>query len=307
MAGLILIDKPKNITSFGAVAKIRKLTGEKRVGHTGTLDPMATGVLPVLIGRATALSPYLLESDKIYKATIKFGIKTDTYDITGNILETVSKDMLSNLSEADINAALKHFTGKQLQQPPMFSALKRNGVPLYKLARQGKSVKIEKREIEIYYIKLLNLNLIDYECEIEVKVSKGTYIRSLVCDIGDFLGCKATLKDLQRISVSGFSLKECVSLDDLNEENVQDYIMSAEKAVSYMPNVFVTEKQAVRFSNGGALSLDRIKIGDIKASGHFIVKHNDIFLGIGEADEISEELKVKCVIESFKKEENQKP
>lgn len=304
MAGLILIDKPQNITSFGAVAKIRRLTGEKRVGHTGTLDPLATGVLPILIGRATALSPYLLDSDKIYKAAIKFGIKTDTYDITGNILETMSKDVLSKLIKADICAALEHFTGKQFQRPPIFSALKRNGVPLYKLARQGKSVEIEKREIEVFYIKLLSLDLEAFECEIEVKVSKGTYIRSLVNDIGEYLGCMAALKELRRICVSGFSDKDCIPLDSLNEENIGEHILSAEKAVSYMPEVFVTEKQAVRFSNGGALSLDRLKNSNIKAGDYCRVKCKNIFLGVGFSDGEQGELKVKCVLETFKREED---
>ena len=156
----------------------------------------------------------------------------------------------------------------------------------------------------MFYIKLLSLNLETFECEIEVKVSKGTYIRSLVNDIGEYLGCKAALKELRRISVLGFSDKECISLDNLNKDNIKEHISSAENAVSYMPEVFVTEKQAVRFSNGGALSLDRLKNSDIKAGEFCRVKYQNIFLGVGFSDGELSELKVKCVIDTFKREED---
>lgn len=300
MDGLILIDKPENITSFGAVAKIRKLTGQKRVGHTGTLDPMATGVLPILIGRATSLSPFLLESDKIYSARIKFGLKTDSFDITGNIIYKADEKTLMNISKQEVLKALENFTGALKQTPPMFSALKKNGVPLYKLARQGKSLELEKRDIFIHYIRLLEFDEINKECLVEVKVTKGTYIRSLANDIGEFLGCGAVLKELRRTCVTGFDITECVPLDDLSESNISDFILKPDFAVKYMPEINVTLKQAVRFSNGGALDIKRLKISEPEDGELFRVSFGGDFLGVGVYNRENGEVAVKCVIKSLR-------
>lgn len=300
MDGLILIDKPENITSFGAVAKIRKLTGQKRVGHTGTLDPMATGVLPILIGRATSLSPFLLESDKIYFARIKFGLKTDSFDITGNIIYKADEKALMNISNQEVLKALENFTGALKQTPPMFSALKKNGVPLYKLARQGKSLELEKRDIFIHYIRLLEFDEINKECLVEVKVTKGTYIRSLANDIGEFLGCGAVLKELRRTCVTGFDITECVPLDDLSESNISDFILKPDFAVKYMPEINVTLKQAVRFSNGGALDIKRLKISEPENGELFRVSFEGDFLGVGVYNRENGEVAVKCVIKSLR-------
>ncbi len=300
MDGLILIDKPKNITSFGAVAKIRKLVCQKRVGHTGTLDPLATGVLPILIGRATSLSPFLLESDKIYSARIKFGLKTDSFDITGNITYKADEKTLKKINEQEILKALKHFTGAIKQTPPMFSALKKNGVPLYKLARQGKSLELEKRDIFIHYIKLLKFDETNKECLAEVKASKGTYIRSLAKDIGEFLGCGAVLKGLRRTCVTGFDISECVPLESLNESNINGYILKPDFAVKYMPEINVTFKQAVRFSNGGALDIKRLKISEPEDGELFRVSFEGDFLGVGVYNRENGEVAVKCVIKSLR-------
>ena len=193
MQGLILLDKPSGITSFGAVARVKRTAHEKRVGHTGTLDPMATGVLPVLLGRATALSGLLLDADKRYTAEIKLGTVTDTDDITGSVLSQSAV----NVTEKELEDALLHFTGKIKQRPPAYSALKKDGVPMYRLARRGDMPEIPEREVEIFEISQPT-GLTGDTFKIDVHVSKGTYIRSLARDLGEFLGCGACLSALRR-------------------------------------------------------------------------------------------------------------
>lgn len=290
MQGLLLINKPADITSFKAVAAIRRATNTKKVGHTGTLDPLATGVLPILVGKATSLTPYLLNADKKYIATVKTGITTDTLDITGNIL---SKSEPS-FSKEELLSAIDKFTGKILQTPPIFSALKKDGVPLYKLARAGKEVEIEKREITIYSIKLLEFND-DFSFKIEVHCSKGTYIRSLCRDIGEYLSCGAVMSGLVRTATGPFILDNCANLDTLNEENVKDFLLSEELAVAHLPELSVTKKQAIRFSNGGKLSFERLG-NNIIADSFYRVKYEDTFIGIGYADKENEEIAIKCII-----------
>ena len=292
MQGLILIDKPENITSFGAVAKIKRIAYEKRVGHTGTLDPMATGVLPVLLGRATALSGLLTLADKRYTAKVKLGVATDTEDITGNI---ISETKVS-VTDLQLEAALKLFTGKIMQMPPMYSAIKKDGVRLYKLAREGKTAEVEAREIEIFSISLISPLNNQHVFEIDVHASKGTYIRSLARDIGEHLGCGACLTELRRTYTGGFSIEDCVSLDTLNEKNITEHIISEERAVAHLREVLVTEKQAVRFCNGGQLDLERLKIKALKNGELVRVKLNDKFLGVGFADLEKNQLAIKCII-----------
>lgn len=276
MQGLILIDKPQGITSFTAVRKIKKLAGEKRVGHTGTLDPLATGVLPVFIGRATVLSSFLSDADKTYVATVKLGVKTDTFDITGSVLEKRQV----NISEAQIDEVLKTFEGEQLQTPPMFSAIKKDGVRLYSLARQGESVQIEPRKITIYSISRIS-EVENGLFKMRVHCSKGTYIRSLCSDIGEKLSCGGTMEALRRESAHGFEIGQCVQLDDLTQENIESFVLSEETAVLKLRQITVTEKQAIRFTNGGELDITRLKINDPKENEKFRVKFNDLLLGIG--------------------------
>lgn len=292
MLGLLLLNKPEGITSFGAVARIKKLTGEKRVGHTGTLDPMATGVLPILIGRATVLSQYLIDADKSYSATVKLGITTDTCDITGNVLSQAEVDDSINL-----NTVLKKFTGKQMQTPPMFSAIKQNGVRMYELARRGESVEIPAREIEVFTLSQTSPINDEFEFDIDTAVSKGTYIRSLCRDIGEELGCGATLTRLVRTKTAGFDIDKCVDLDILTPENIGDYILPCDLAVDYMPKVIVSEKQAVRFCNGGALSLDRIKSNTFVDNTLYRVYFGKKFLGLGLSDTKENLLKIVCLID----------
>ncbi len=291
MQGFLLLNKPSGITSFGAVSRIKKLCHEKRVGHTGTLDPMACGVLPIFIGRATALSSYLSDADKTYIATVKLGVVTDTLDITGNILKTENVSVTND----DILSVLEKFKGKILQTPPMFSAIKKDGVRMYELARKGETADIPEREVTVHSIRLTK-PLTDNEFQIETTVSKGTYIRSLCSDIGKMLGCGATLTSLCRTFASGFSIDACVNLDCLNEENIEKYITSEENAVSHFDEIYVTENQAVRFTNGGQLSFERLNKSDFLDNQIIRVKHKDTFLGLGFADNEKKEIAIKCVI-----------
>ncbi len=293
MLGLLLLDKSQGITSFGAVARIKRLTGEKRIGHTGTLDPMATGVLPILIGRATVLSQYLIDANKSYSATIKLGIDTDSCDITGNV---ISKSDVQ-CDDLAIENVLKQFFGKQMQTPPIYSAIKQNGVRMYELARKGEVVDIPAREIEVFSLtKASRLNE-QNEFDIDCTVSKGTYIRSLCRDIGKKLGCGATLTRLCRKATAGFTLDKCVKLDNLTPENIDDYILPCDLAVDYMPKIQISEKQAVRFCNGGQLSLDRIKYEKFTDNTHYRVYYGEKFLGLGLALTQQNILKIECLVD----------
>lgn len=292
MQGLILLNKPSGITSFGAVAKIKRAAHEKRVGHTGTLDPMATGVLPVLLGRATALSGLMLDADKRYTATVRLGVATDTDDITG----TVIKNGEVNVTSERLNNAVSHFTGEIMQRPPAYSALKKDGVRLYTLARRGETVEVPERRVTVFSADVVSYINEKNEFAVNFHVSKGTYIRSLARDIGEFLGCGACLSSLCRTYTGGFSLSQCISPDALNERNISEYILSEEKAVEYLKEVQVTKKQAVRFSNGGQLGFERLKGITFSENELVRVKCENLFLGIGRADIAKDQLAVKCVI-----------
>lgn len=292
MQGLLLLNKPSGITSFSAVSAVKRTACQKRVGHTGTLDPMATGVLPVLLGRATALSSLMLDSDKRYIAKIKLGITTDTEDITGNVLS----ENVVNITTEELDVALLHFTGKIKQKPPMYSALKKDGVRLYDLARKGETVDIPERNVEIFSIKMLSALDGDNCFVIDVHVSKGTYIRSLARDIGEYLGCGATLASLERTYAAGFDIDACVDLESLNSENISNYILNEEIAVKHLREVYITQNQAVRFCNGGQLDFERLKIENIFENELFRVKCEDKFLGIGFADFQNKRLGIKCII-----------
>lgn len=290
MQGLLLINKPKDITSFGVVAKIKWLIHTKRVGHTGTLDPMATGVLPILVGRPTVLCSHLLDADKEYIASIKLGITTDTLDITGSVL---SQNTVS-VTKENLLKVLSGFMGKQLQIPPMYSALKKDGVRLYDLARDGKTVEREAREIEIFELELLEFS--GDEFKIRVLCSKGTYIRSLSDDIGKALGTGAVLTALKRTKTAGFSIDECVDLDSLTGENIGNYLKNAERAVLNYPEINISLKQAERFSNGGELSLERLHFSSNPKDGEmYRVKNGERFFGLGEVDFQKSALKIKCL------------
>lgn len=292
MPYLILLNKPKGVTSFHAVARVRRALGEKRIGHTGTLDPMATGVLPLLTGRASRLSSLMLDADKSYRATVRLGTVTDTLDITGEVLKTSPV----NVSDQQLLEALEHFTGEITQVPPMYSALKKDGVRLYELARQGKEVKRESRQVKIKELKLVKRRG-STDFIIDVTCSKGTYIRTLGSDIGEYLGVGATLTELQRTAVSGFSIDTTVPLDEFEKEP-QKYLLSPELCVKHLSKVNVTEAQSTRFLHGGQLDLNRLHGIDNLCDGQLLrVCRGDRFLGIGKIDIEHNQLSVGCVIE----------
>ena len=289
MTGIICIDKGKDITSFKAVAKVRGITGEKKVGHTGTLDPMATGVLPVMLGGATKFLDYLPDSDKGYRAVFKLGITTDTLDITGNVI----CKMPVTAGAKDVEAALEKFRGEIMQIPPMYSAKSVNGKRLYELARQGQVI-----EREPCAVNIKSLTLADYSDDsytIDVLCSKGTYIRSLIDDIGKELGCGAVMTDLARTGAMGFTLEDCVTTDEL--QRLRDdgvgfdlAVIPLEKIYKSYPCVVVTPAQAKRFSNGGGLDIKRIKNPPEKDSVCRVYSAERVFLGLGKSD--GQELKV---------------
>lgn len=289
MNGVIVINKPKNFTSFDVVAIMRKLCGIKKVGHAGTLDPMATGVLPILLGKATKIQGLLQNSDKSYIAKIRFGITTDTDDITGNI---ISKKQV-NIKKSTIESVLNSFKGKISQTPPMYSAIKKDGVRLYTLARKGIYLDVEPREITINELNLLSFN--GEIAEIFVKCSKGTYIRSLCRDIGEKIGCGATLLELKRTSACSFSIEESISLDEskeLSKNNIlQSKVISIEDIFKKCQGVFLTLAQTKRFNNGGSILVNRTGIEKASCLEVFrVYSEENVFLGLAQIDKEKESL-----------------
>lgn len=210
MFGFINIYKPDKMTSFDVVAVLRKITHIKQIGHTGTLDPFATGVLPICIGKSTKLIEYLPD-DKEYLATIQFGSNTDTYDLEGRIIQKFDKIV----SKTDVINSLKYFEGEIEQTPPIYSAIKVNGKKLYEYAREGKDVEIKPRKVCIYKINLVEFDEEHQICIIKVFCSKGTYIRSIAYDLGKMLGCGGYLTALERTKAGMFELSTCVKLEDI--------------------------------------------------------------------------------------------
>lgn len=284
MNGLLLIDKPEGLTSFKVCSIVKKKLNIKRVGHVGTLDPLATGVLPILIGQAARFSDFLNAQTKSYTAQFKLGIRTDTLDIEGKILEENSVDVTFEQVKKEVES----FLGEINQIPPMYSAIKSSGQPLYKLARQGIEIERKARTVQIHSIELESFN--ETTGIINVVCSKGTYIRTLIDDLGNNLGCGGIMTNLRRTSSSGFNVNECISLEDFEVQG-EKAVKSADNAILHFPKIDVSSKQAVRFLNGGTLDLLRLKISE--TSQYYRVYSED-FLGIGEL--VEDGVKPKCVL-----------
>ena len=256
--GVLLIDKPKEFTSFDVIAVVRRLTGQKKLGHTGTLDPNATGVLPVLLGTATKTQDLILNHDKSYTAEFQLGKTTDTLDIWG----TVTGECESSVTEEQLRRAIPEFTGEIEQIPPMYSAVQKNGQRLYDLARQGIEVERESRKVTVYSLSLANFDEKAQTGTLEISCSKGTYVRTIIDDIGRVLGVGAVMTALRRTSACGFSLDECITLDELKSicenGNVEEKLRSVESLFMSLGYLAVSSAQAKRFANGGALSADKI-------------------------------------------------
>ncbi len=251
MDGIIIINKTKGYTSHDVVVKVKKILNVKKVGHTGTLDPNATGVLPLLLNQGTKLSKYLIEHDKEYEVTLKLGIKTDTLDSEGNILEERKVDWNAEIMQK-IEEVLNLFIGKQKQIPPMYSAIKVNGKKLYEYARKGQTVEVQPREVEIYSIELKNVNKQENEVEFKVHCSKGTYIRSLCEDIAKRLGTIGYMKELNRTKVGKFTLQESITLEEMEKEpeKVEEKIITMKKLFQEFPEIHLQEEQLEKFLNG---------------------------------------------------------
>ncbi|MBR3835474.1 MAG: tRNA pseudouridine(55) synthase TruB [Clostridia bacterium] len=294
MTGFIFLDKPEGITSFTAVNKTRRILGIKKAGHTGTLDPMATGVLPIMLGGATRFSQYLPTHDKSYRARILLGTVTDTLDTTGEVLETREV----NVASEELHSAVMSFVGDIKQLPPMYSAVSKNGVRLYKLARQGIEIEREARDVTIHSIEIIT-ELENNEFEIDVSCSAGTYIRSLAADIGEKLGCGAVISALRRTKANGISIDKTVTFEELEKAveagMVENLIAPCDEMLSAYPSVRVSEKQAVYFSNGGALDLNRVK--DKTTVGLCLVySPSGKLMGLGNIDREAGELKVERIL-----------
>ncbi len=291
MTGIIPLRKGENTTSFFAVAKVRRIASEKKAGHTGTLDPNATGVLPIALGGATRFIELLPTHKKAYKATFKTGFRTDTLDIWGEVTRKCDK----TLELEEILSVLPQFTGEIEQIPPMYSALKKDGVRLYKLAREGKEVEREKRVCEIYKLEIEKEE--NGEFSLYCECSGGTYIRTLIDDIGVAAGSLATMTSLERTYACGVSIEQCFTIEELDalrdEGRIEDAVISVDKLLEDYPSLTVTDNQAKRFENGGDLDGKRVK--ELKDFGIYRVYGNNKFLGLGEYLPETNSLKVKRV------------
>ncbi|MBP3284143.1 MAG: tRNA pseudouridine(55) synthase TruB [Clostridia bacterium] len=270
MDGFLNIEKEPGMTSFDVVAKVRKLFQTRSVGHTGTLDPNASGVLVVAVGCATKAISYLEQEDKVYAAELTLGIETDTEDIWGKTLKTCESLDTINLSEERIREVLVSFVGKIEQVPPMYSAIKINGKKLYELARAGMEVERRAREIEIFSIENISVN--GLKVRFTVHCSKGTYIRTLCKDIGEKLGCGAVMSELVRLKAGNFALDSACKLGEL-EQNFQKCFVSIEEALSRFEKLVLTEEESRLYRNG-------VPVKTEVAEGRYRVYLEDEFYGI---------------------------
>ena len=290
MNGLFLVDKPENMTSFGVVARLRRLTGEK-CGHSGTLDPLATGLLPVMVGKSTKLCELFTAGRKGYIGTLRFGLCTDTGDITGQVLG----EQEGMPTEEEFRAILPQFLGAIEQRPPAYSAIKVNGVPLYKLARAGKEVEIPTRTVEIHRLELLSFDAEKKEAVLEVECSKGTYIRSLFMDMAEALGCLGTMSALRRTKSGRFSLENAIPLEELmrrlEEGNAEDLITPAE-ALDFLPRFEPQDFFATLMRNGCEIAVRKMK--NVPDTLCCVYKHEEL-IGLGHQFEKDGEALFKVV------------
>ncbi len=276
MEGIILVNKPKGISSFDVIRKLKKILKTKKIGHTGTLDPLATGLMLICVGKATKLASDLEAKNKVYLADFEIGYATDTYDIEGKRIA----ENLIDISKDNLELSLKKFIGGIKQVPPMYSAIKIDGNKLYHLARKGIEIERPERDVTIEYINLLDFK--DNKAKIETKVSKGCYIRSLIYDIGLDLGTYATMTELQRINVGEYSLTNSYTLEQMEEmaqNNDFSFLNSVEDVFSYEKYNLETEKELTLFKNGNT-----VKIKDNLENKKYRVYYQDEFLGLASIE-----------------------
>ena len=287
--GIFLLDKPLELSSNHALQRVKRLFGAAKAGHTGSLDPLATGMLPICLGEATKFSQYMLDADKVYRTTAKLGIRTGSGDVDS---EVISERPVPVLDREMVEAALQTFFGDTMQVPSMYSALKQNGQPLYKLARQGIEVERKARPIHIYDIKLLDIR--EDELDIELQCSKGTYVRNLIDDLGELLGCGAHVITLRRLSVRGFDEAAMVTLEKLQAmaaeagepeqafEKLDALLQPAWEAVKELPKVELDDLAASYLKQG-----QPVFVPNVTGVGKVVLFNKDAdtaksFVGIGE-------------------------
>ena len=276
MEGIIVVNKPKGITSFDVIRKLKKILKTKKIGHTGTLDPLATGVMLMCVGKATKLAADLEAKDKVYIADFDIGYATDTYDIEG---KKIAENIIE-ISKENLEQSIKKFIGNIKQVPPMYSAIKIDGNKLYHLARKGIEVERPERDVTIKYINLLDLK--DNKAKIETKVSKGCYIRSLIYDIGQNLGTYATMTALQRKQVGDYSLENSYSLEQIEEmvlNNDFKFLKTIEEIFSYDKYSLQTEKELTLYKNGNTL-----KIKENLENKKYRIYFQDEFIGLANVE-----------------------
>lgn len=289
-SGIILINKPKGFTSFDVIAKMRGILRERKLGHSGTLDPMATGVLPVFIQKATKACDILPDNEKSYRAEFMLGFSTDTQDTSGEIL----KKSEIKVTREELEKMIKTFEGETDQLPPMYSAVQVGGKRLYDLARQGIEVERESRKITVYEIKLESFDEKNQSGTLFVSCSKGTYIRTIIYDIGQKLGCLATMSGLERLSSSGFKLCDCVTLSELEElvkeGRAEEKILPVDECFKLYPKLALSEAQARMYKNG--IKLDSLKVKGAQEKGIYRVYSQGEFLGLCERKEDEDILRI---------------
>ncbi len=268
MNGVLIIDKPWGITSFDVIRRVRRILGTKKVGHAGTLDPIATGVLVVLVGKACKLSDMLLCENKRYIADFILGIRTDTYDTDGDVIDKCEADV----SEGELENVISGFLGEQMQIPPMYSAIKKDGIRLYELARRGEEIERPPRRISIHSIEKIGENKLDICC------SKGTYIRSLIHDIGEKLGCGAVMSGLRRTESGRFSISDAVTLEQLEEKGFEACGLTIDQCLD-VPCIYVSDINAKKIKNGNPFREKNL------AEGFYKVYEQDMLICYGKCED----------------------
>ena len=284
MNGIICVNKPKDWTSFDVVAKFRGIARTKKCGHTGTLDPMATGVLPILLGNATKLSSLIPDSDKGYCAGFQLGVTTDTLDCTGTVLSSVPVQV----SAQQLETALESFRGTISQIQPMYSAVQVNGRRLYDLARSGQTVERPSRTVTIHQLNLLDYDPKTGEGKLEVFCSKGTYIRSLVDDLGKALGCGGMLTSLVRSQANGFILDDCLTLEECQKladaGELEGRVLPADRVLKELPVLSLNRVQAEKFRHGVKLDLNRLHLPKQAEGNLRVYDSSGLFLGLARCN-----------------------
>jgi len=271
MVGFLIVDKPKGLTSHDVVARVRKLLPKGvKVGHTGTLDPLATGILILSVGKATRLSEYLLKQDKCYTVIGRFGLESDTYDIDGKVKKVECRE----IKKEELLRVLNKFTGEILQVPPPYSAVRIKGKRAYQLAREGREVELPPRKVEIYSLELIDFKYPYFT--LKICCSSGTYVRSLIHDIGKELGCSAVVTDLRRTRVGNIGEEMAVTLDKIEEEGIERYLIPPQDVLPF-PKLEVSDEEKKRFRNGAPIKKEL-------PEGKYSIVSGDEFIGVGKTE-----------------------